>query len=48
MNKEIDIKLFLNKNNKQVSFALPKKECSFLKNNKVPKSIKIEIKSIKW
>jgi hypothetical protein len=50
MKNDINIKPFLNKNNKQVSFVLSKKECLFLKNdsNKIPKSIKIQIKGITW
>ena len=40
-------KPFVNKNNKQISFTLPKTKFKIFK-NKIPKLIKFEIKEIEW
>jgi len=44
-----DLKPYVNKRTKQITLILPKKQVKlFNKENKDPKSIKIEIKEIKW
>jgi len=47
MDKEITLKLFLNKKNNQISLVLPKKKLDFPK-DKIPKKIRLKIKGIEW
>lgn len=47
MGKTFKVKPFVNKNNKQISFTLPKKKIKMF-NKKIPKEIKLEIKDVEW
>jgi hypothetical protein len=47
MRKVIDLKPFVNKNNNQISFVLPRRQMNF-PINKVPSNIRIVVKDIKW
>lgn len=42
-----NVKLFVNKNNKQISMALPKNKLTEFK-GKIPKGLKLEIKKKLW
>lgn len=46
-NRIFKVKPFVNKNNKQISIVIPKNKIKIFK-KKIPKIIKLEIKSIKW
>ena len=47
MSNIFETKPILNKANKQISITIPKKQFKMFKNG-IPKTIKVEIKGVKW
>lgn len=46
MKRTFIAKTFINKNNKQISFTIPRRRIKFL-NDKIPKSIKFKIEELR-